>query len=312
MVYIPSFRHQGAEPAETGVAARAGVTLLELLVVMGVFGILVALLLPAVQQARDRAVQVACRNNLHQIGLALHQHDGTYGSLPPPPFAASPNTGLAISWMVMLLPFIDQTPLWQDTVAAFQADPNPRHNPPHIGFATVLPVYVCPSDGRLRSPQLDSDGEQAAFTSYVGVSGSLTGSWNGVLTGGMGEVRLTDITDGTSNTLMVGERPPSNLFDTGLWYLGNYGIYSNIVLPVQVGLTPQYFGCHPAPGSAFFVYGPGRMDNPCDRFHFWSLHPGGAHFLFADGSVHFLPYSVGSLLPALATRNGGEVVEASW
>jgi prepilin-type processing-associated H-X9-DG protein len=124
-------------------------------------------------------------------------------------------------------------------------------------------------------------------------------------------VRIADITDGTSNTIIVGERPPSADFWYGWWYAG-YGQQGTGSGDMLLGAreqnasgNPFVFGCSPGP----YHFAPGKVDNQCDLFHFWSLHSGGAYFLFADGSVHFLTYDADSVLPALATRAGREAVE---
>lgn len=289
---------------------RRGITLLELLVAIGVIGILIGLLLPAVQQVRGSALRLSCGNTIRQIGLALHQFEASRGFFPPAPPVSdrgSPESRNGMSWQGLLLPFIEQGSLWAVSEAAFRMDPEAKHDPPHIGLATVVPLLTCPSDARLGAPQQTPSGP-VAFTSYLGVTGSFTARWDGVLTGGVVRVRIVDVTDGTSNTLMVGERPPSNLFDTGAWYPGGIGFFEGVVMPVEEALFPHYHNCSPGPGGDRFRYGPGRIDNPCDVFHFWSLHPGGANFLFADGSVHFLPYSARSVMAALASRNGGESV----
>ncbi len=122
-------------------------------------------------------------------------------------------------------------------------------------------------------------------------------------------MRLGDITDGTSHTLMAGERPPSSDNSLGWWYAGtgqSQDGSADMVLGVNERcVSPTYISqCPPGP----YAFGPGRSSNPCDAFHYWSLHFGGAHFLFADGSVHFLAYAAAPLMPALATRSGGEAV----
>ena len=122
-------------------------------------------------------------------------------------------------------------------------------------------------------------------------------------------IRLSEITDGASQTLMVGERPPPDSLQAGRWYSSLYGLEPNPGPDEEMAIpSPRWaqdFECAPAASR----FGPGRTDNPCDRYHFWSLHPGGANFLFADGSVRFLPYSIEPIMSALATRSGGEIIE---
>ncbi|MBY0232636.1 MAG: DUF1559 domain-containing protein [Gemmataceae bacterium] len=148
------------------------------------------------------------------------------------------------------------------------------------------------------------------LTAYVGVLGTEYLRKDGVLFADS-RIRFEDIVDGTSNTLLVGERPTSANMAFGGWYAGtgqNFGTGSaSMVLGVrEYCFTPFAPDCPVGPYS----FGPGRLDNTCDAFHFWSLHSGGAHFAFADGSVRFLSYGAKDILPALATRAGGESVEA--
>lgn len=292
----------------SNLGCRVGFSLVELLVVIGIISLLLSLALPAIQRVRESAARVQCQNNLKQIGIALHHHHDTYGRLPPQPAKDENDPNYSLTWMALILPQIDQGPLWEATERAFQIEPRkPFDNPPHAGLATVVKTYVCPDDGRLFSPLLDKDGVTAANTSYLGVSGGKQLA-DGVMSQIPG-IRFSEITDGTSATLMVGERPPPDTLQAGWWYtrIRRAGVWGALygpegVMPVEHARIPT----DPCRGP--FRFGPGRPDNPCDRYHFWSLHPGGANFLFADGAVHFLPYSAQPIMVALATRNGGETV----
>ncbi len=215
----------------------------------------------------------------------------------------------SLIWMALILPQVEQDALWRATEQAFQIKPRwPFDNPPHVGFAPVIKLYVCPNDGRLLSPLRDQDGFTAAYTSYLGVYGG-RGGGDGVLGNSPG-IRLTDITDGTSHTLMVGERPPPDTLQAGWWYnkMRLAGVWGHLYGP-DGAMAVEPFPIPSEPCQGPFRFGPGRTDNPCDRYHFWSLHPVGANFAFADGSVRFLSYTISPQLRDLATRNGGEVVE---
>jgi len=300
-------------------ARRIGLSSIELIVVVSLLALLFSLLLPAVQNARQSAARTKCQNNLRQIGLALHGAHDRHGRLPPfGRFRIFGNdTDSALNWQALILPDIEQEPLWRTSEAACRADWNSTHNPPHVGYATVMPLYVCPLDARLLDALTTPTGDFAAFTSYIGVAGvhRLPNGWpllfRGVL-GDMPGIRLADIHDGTSNTLMVGERPPPDSLQAGRWYSGLVAIEPfggpDKVLAVNKGVgSPFDLQCANANKTRYFY---GRLDNPCDRFHFWSLHSGGGNFLFADGAVRFLPYSADAVLGALASRSGGEVVNS--
>lgn len=285
-------------------------SLVELLVVMGIIGLITGLTLPAIQSVREAAARTRCQMNLKQIGLALHNyHDGN-GRLPPwtEILPSRPPSITALYWHALLLPYIEQGPLWEKTQQACLEEPLSFRNPPHVGIAAVIRLYACPALGRLPGPLTDKNGITATYTSYMGVGGSTYGADDGVIVSS--PVPLTDITDGTSNTLMVGERPPPDTLQAGWWYsavvdslwvdAGSRGPDGSMPVIIQTGN-------YPCRGP--FRFGPGRTANSCDRYHFWSLHPGGAQFLFADCSVHYLKYSAASVLPQLATRAGGEPVE---
>ena len=292
---------------------RHAFTLIELLVVIAIIGILVGLLLAAVQNVRQSASRLDCQNRLKQLTLACHHYHDSRGTLPPGHRSPThpehmPFTG----WPISILSEIEQNGLESLARNAFLISSIPFVDPPHTAFHTVVPAFTCPADDRTRSPQIDpATGKSVALLSYHGVSGTQTSKKDGLLYQNSRH-RLLDATDGTSNTLLLGERPPSHDFRFGWWYagLGQAGSGSaDMVLGVrEPNLLPIVSGSPCGPGNYPFVAASGFRD-PCGMFHFWSPHSGGANFGFADGSVRFLAYSANEIMPALATRAGGEVVD---
>jgi prepilin-type processing-associated H-X9-DG protein len=208
-----------------------------------------------------------------------------------------------MTWEARLLPFLEQGPLWETTVQAYQQDRDFVHNPPHVGLATLMPVYSCPADARTELVTMG-----VAFTAYLGVEGINQYTTNGILYLDS-QVRLADVKDGTSNTLIVGERPPSADLIMGWWYAGwgqsKDGSGDSVLGASEVNTGNYAINCPPTG----YQFGPGQVSNQCDAFHFWSLHLGGANFAYADASVHFVTYGAAPIIPQLCTRNGGEVVE---
>ncbi|MCI0704048.1 MAG: DUF1559 domain-containing protein [Planctomycetia bacterium] len=288
---------------------RAGYTLVEVLVVIAIIAILAGLLIPAVQKVRASAARLRCQNNLKQLGLALHNYHTASEKLPAGlSLTADGGKYPYLGWLAPVLPYIEQDPLWQQVHSAFATDPNPTsfygHEPHEQLLATPVRVFNCPADSRLPGP-LQAFGRERAFTSYLGVQGIDQNQRDGVLYPDS-RVRLTDITDGTSGTLLIGERPPSADFRYGWWYRGwgqNKEGSAEMLLGVRELNTSQ-----PSCPFGESKFSAGRFDNQCDMFHFWSPHTGGANFAFADGSVRFLAYSADDIMPALATRAGGEAV----
>jgi prepilin-type N-terminal cleavage/methylation domain-containing protein len=279
---------------------RTGFTLIELLVVIAIVAILIGLLLPAVQKVREAAARSQCQNNLKQLALGLHNYHDVYGTLPQPRGIVTSFTGDR-GWPYKVLPFIEQDGLYQEANANF--------------FAAIphnLPTFECPAD-----PRAGKDGtgfttlgtHTSGLTWYVGVTGSYSGfsdagytsATAGMMQPNTTGVRLTDVTDGLSGTLMLGERPPAADLAFGWW---SYSDYDNL-LGTQ-NLINFYPNC-PTPG----IYRPGDIKNNCDSNHFWSLHPGGGNWAFGDASVHFLPYTAAPLTLPMATRGGGEAVSTA-
>lgn len=278
--------------------------------VIVIIGLLMGLLLAAVQKVRSAAARTRCQNNLRQIGLAFHNAAGSTGQLPsghrlPLSTEPFPDTG----WPLALLPYLEQDAVSQQATQAFGITRSWTQAAVHPGLASLLPVYDCPSDDRTAAVQVPQKHLfRVALLSYLGVAGTASDVSDGMLYPGS-RSRLADITDGTSQTLLTGERPPSPDFEFSWWYAGvgqdGTGSIEHVlgVRERNVSIEPEHvLYCVPGP----YHFTDGRRDGVCDVFHFWSLHPGGAHFGFADGSVRFVSYSADGVLPALATRAGGE------
>ena len=292
--------------------ARRAATLLELLVVLGVIAVLVGLLLPAVARVRAAAFKTACSNNLRQIGLAVHlDHDvelvlpGADRRYPWP--GKNEKSGTYLTWGSMLLPYLDQDALWRGLPAAYAAASDHDY-PTHAAVRTPVRVYACPTDARLSVPVTDDRGWTSIYGSYPAVLSNHGEARTAMST--VQRFRLTDANDGLSRSLMIGERPPAGRYLSGSWY-------SLTLIDAALAISGYHYGSGLSvksdanvPGCRGpFRFGPGRLENRCDTQHYWSLHGGGGHFLFVDGGVHFLTYSASDILPALATIDGGEVVE---
>jgi len=291
-------------------AKRRAFTLVELLVVVGLCCMLIGMIMPAIQKVRAAADKLTCANQLRQLGTALHLYHNDYLAFPAGLTSNKPTQQFPnMSWMARILPYVEMDSAWNQIQAAYQIDRSPFKNPPHAYFSKPIKLFGCPSDERVSDPRPTRKGYIVGLTSYVGCLGT---SWNqpdGMLSLDS-RVRLTDVRDGTTHTIMVGERPPSPDFWFGWWYasVGVVGTGSPDLL--LGGYENNAFGSYVPgcpPGPYFFK--PGDLNNMSDIFHFWSLHPTGAHFLMADASVQFLNYDAAPIIRALSTRSGGEVVE---
>lgn len=299
-----------AEPKVYDTNSRSsGFTLIELLVVIAIIAILIALLLPAIQQAREAARRTQCKNNLRQIGLALHNYHDRSRCFPPSTVVArnGADTGWW-SWITRVLPDLEQRPLYEQFDLREDIWANCHKYRPYT--SQRLAVLKCPSDphgeGVFESDDECAGGEVYALTNYLGCRGSESQepnadgfypdeiSGNGIFAGVNRVTRMAHIPDGSSQTILVGERPAHPDAYWGWWAAGlgvDYHGLGDNVLDVSDGL---YQG---VPG------------NYLDLLHYWSMHAGGAHFTLCDGSVRFLSYSIDhDTFLALGSRNGGEVV----
>jgi len=315
---------------------RGGFTLIELLVVIAIIAILIALLVPAVQKVRDAAARTQCVNNLKQLGLACHNYADTNKRFPPGVSYVDNKTFqypfFYWSWMAMMMPFYEQAPLYNQalTWANSGAQYNSQYNwwpwggfwlspqtPANPALGTIVPILICPGDGRenqlLPGAQWGGNGN-VAFGAYLGNAGSVQGneSYNGGQSNGIlfwqSQIRFADITDGTSNTILIGERPPSTDLYYGWWFAGAGWDGSGVGDVVMAARATNYaaaLGC-----SAKYVgFQPGTFGQTCDQCHWWSPHAGGGNFALADASCRFLTYQANAVLPQLCSRNGQETVD---
>ncbi|MDY3561064.1 DUF1559 domain-containing protein [Gemmata sp. JC673] len=249
-----------------------------------------------------------CANNLRQVGFSLHLFTEAKGAFPPGVVAPAADAKHPfMGWQLHLMPYIEQQAVWDEAVEAYRRNSNFLADPPHPGASRVIKTLICNSDSRVIVPQTVPGGAAKGFTSYLGVSGSHSKRGDGMLFCGSA-VRPLDVQDGASNTLFVGERPPSADLVFGWWYAGwgqDQDGDGDMVLGVRAtNVTAGSAYCPPGP----YRYGVGRFEEQCSMFHFWSPHVGGANFLLVDGSVRLIGYSADDLMPALATRAGGEAV----
>jgi len=301
---------------------RRGFTLIELLVVIAIIAVLIALLLPAVQQAREAARRSQCKNNLKQIGLAMHNYHDTHNTFPPGDIydsvygTSSGPRRTNIGWAVFLLPFVDQGPLYNQIGSAsgnFVYDWNSNNQALFNLAKTSLPAYVCPSDPMgmtntkwtvsLQSPLTGSN--RVGKSNYVASSPTS----GGPVFADNSSLRMRDITDGSSNTFFVGEKTSFNGFYPGVWMGGHRWGAANTEYT-----TESIFGYANgiASGMAWRINFNGTGSTNASQHlkgNFSSAHTGGAQFVFGDGRVIFLSDNINlATFNALATKASGEVV----
>ena len=324
---------------------RFGFTLIELLVVIAIIGVLIALLLPAVQKVREAANRAKCANNLKQIALAAHHYHGDFERFPP---GSVPN-GSQASTLVFLLPYLEQASTYRlfdssRSVATDAANAAAR--------AQQVPIFLCPSDpsqGYFMDPSpsevisgksnyFANMGAHAWWLDQPGATLTKPPELAGVF-GADSRTRLTDITDGTSNTALFAEikrgaNPGSDNLDVTRLMPPDWDITSkpatnpnNLRPPAACGTpttpTLNYTGLQYEYGfliTAFYTHTvpPNYSGRDCIRWPLYdqghlatrSYHPGGVNIALADGSTRFISENIQfSIWQALGTRAGGETVD---
>ncbi len=318
-----------ATPSQRSFRKRA-FTLIELLVVIAIIAVLIALLLPAVQQAREAARRSQCKNNLKQAGLALHNYHDVYNTFPIGNNQALGGGNWGQSFWVGLLPYLDQAPIynqWNSEV------PNSGYNYAanmNVVAGKMIPVARCPSSpmGAYEFSPHNGPNPGPAVATYAGIAGAYPDPQgrapaygNGFSsTGGVlfyrSRIRMGDISDGSSNVMLIGEqsdwcvqtgttqqRIAIHSWPHGM-FMGSPGSdrsFNCATVRYNIGYKQAEGGHNFNPCPTTGVCGNSGTNNPIQ-----SAHTGGAHVLLGDGTVHFLSSSLDmSILLNLATRDDG-------
>lgn len=326
---------------------RRAFTLVELLVVIAIIGVLVALLLPAVQAAREAARRMSCGNNLKQLGLALQNFHDVQGAFPP---GMTDDDTRNLGWGTYILPYMEQTALYANISATANNMLLPKAGP-HTNVDTnytfletnnqaanlkqILPGFLCPSSALPKKDNNDFgashyvgnigstviNGTQFAYNS-LGCGQPTATNLNGVLLiDGVNEYTYTismgDVRDGTSNTLLVGEVGQSETVTPTRTDQGNFPLWAGG--KNAGGCNNRFVGSHMRFADAVFYLnrpgttlplGTGSTNTNESDLSFGSYHTGGVQFVFVDGSVHFITQNINTTtLANLASRNDGQVVQ---
>lgn len=300
---------------------RTGFTLIELLVVIAIIAVLIALLLPAVQQAREAARRTQCKNQMKQLGLALHNYHDTSNIFP---VSYQTNGGwnetssVSASWLFGILPYVDQANLFMS------ADPKQVWSAAVNQPLTVqsMPLFLCPSDatnngGKLTGMTNLNGGIAYGVTGYKAIAGNnwawgtfththATGRFSGSADGlnfgngwmcrndnggGPWTTKMRDLTDGTSSTFMIGESLPGRCSHSAWWWFNHSTATCSVPL--------NYYQKNQTVAAT----------NWPDNYSFASQHVGGGHFVMGDGTVRFISENIDiTVYRNLASISGAEVL----
>jgi prepilin-type N-terminal cleavage/methylation domain-containing protein/prepilin-type processing-associated H-X9-DG protein len=268
---------------------RAGFTLIELLVVIAIIAILIALLLPAVQKVREAAARSQCSNNLKQLGLALHAHHDTHKKFPHGKVDTTPANDPSWGWAIFLLPFVEQAPLYQIVSPDTKLLKTVLTDNTAAGVKNLqipLAVFLCPSDpdgntlNNNRKFKVNNVDIVVAKSNYVGNNGNAanTGFFNDTSTA---KINFAAITDGSSNTIAIGERKTIEGGLAGIWTGMSTG-------------TGTQIGWHAIMAQTQWSMqkGDSQTNTVVPEQCFSSKHTGGANFLLGDGSVRFISETI--------------------
>jgi prepilin-type N-terminal cleavage/methylation domain-containing protein len=309
---------------------RSAFTLVELLVVIAIIGILVALLLPAVQAAREAGRRTQCINNMKQIGLAVHNHHDVRKEFPNARCYWRPSdqvgnytayawngapysTDSCGSWHYRILPYMEQ----QNTVTAFENSAAANLSTAvSNAMGKFISAFACPSDPLASQANTFAQFPQFTntyVTTYLGVTGNDEASFgdakngffapynNGIYTGKKA-IRMSSITDGTSNTVMAGERPAFAKIWMG-WFFSDMA-----TLLAHPNRDTGFFNTMGASCNGNEVFRQDQVNSSSGFCHYWSMHPGGANWVLGDASVRFIAYTQTGIITQMSSRDQGEVV----